>query len=400
MKMLNSVKHISSVLLLLSSLSCSKGSGGDGGGGGTGSLPSASISNVSQIRTTNSSVYTFTVSLNKPATSGVSIDYTTVDATAKASVDYTATSGKVSIPANSSSAQVTVNVTGDSARKDNQYFFVQLDNPTNCTLTTSKGTGEIINSDGTYFPVDNKGYDAPTTYSGLTLAWSDEFDGRSVKAENWSFEQGNNNGWGNAELENYTDRVQNVFVSTGNLIIEARKEVFGGFGYTSARMISKNKKYFTYGRVDIRAKTPTTKGIWPALWMLGNNIDQVSWPACGEVDIMEQLGQESARTYGTSHWGDNVAGHQSKGGNTVLASGYDKEFHVYSVIWTADAMKYLVDDQQYFEVPVSQVSGTNPFDKAFFFIFNVAVGGNWPGSPDNTTVFPQRMVVDYIRVYQ
>jgi len=165
-------------------------------------------------------------------------------------------------------------------------------------------------------------------------------------------------------------------------------------------MITKNKKKFTYGRVDIRAKTPTTKGIWPALWMLGNNIDQVSWPACGEIDIMEQLGQESSKNYGTLHWGPNTAGQQSKGGNVVLAAGYDKEFHVYSVVWKTDTMQFLVDGVQYYEVPFTQISGANPFTLDQFFIFNIAVGGNWPGSPDNTTLFPQRMAVDYIRIYQ
>lgn len=289
---------------------------------------------------------------------------------------------------------------GDSARKENQYFNVMLSSPVNCTIQDDKGIGEIVNINGLYLTVDNKGYDAPSSYPGYSLAWADEFNDRAINTGNWSFEAGNNNGWGNAELQYYTDRTQNAFVSNGNLIIEARKENLQGALYTSARMITKNKRKFTYGRVDIRAKTPTTKGIWPALWMLGNNIDQVSWPACGEIDIMEQLGQESSRNYGTLHWGPNTAGHQSNGGNVVLAAGYDKEFHVYSAIWKADRIQFLVDNVQFHEVLFSQISGNNPFTLDQFFIFNIAVGGNWPGSPDATTVFPQRMFVDYIRVYQ
>jgi beta-glucanase (GH16 family) len=397
--MLKISQQIAAALLLLGILSCGKG-GDNGGGGGVTTLPAASIANISQERGISDQGYVFTVTLNKPATSEVSINYTTVAATALANTDFVPATGTLKIPANSSTGNVTVQVKGDSTRKEDQYFYLQLDNPVNCTLSSSRGTGSIINANGTYYVVDNKGYDAPTSYPGLNLAWSDEFSGRSVNTDTWAFEQGNNNGWGNAELEFYTDRTQNAFVSNGNLIIEARKEVFSGFQYTSARMITKNKKKFTYGRVDIRAKTPTTQGIWPALWMLGNNIDQVSWPACGEIDIMEQKGQESSRNYGTLHWGANTASHQFKGGNVVLAAGYDKEFHVYSVIWKTDTIQFLVDNVQYFEVPFSQISGNNPFTLDHFFIFNVAVGGNFLGSPDNTTVLPQRMVVDYIRIYQ
>jgi len=386
-------------LYLWSAFSCSKG-GGDNGGGGGGSLPTASIANISQERGTADQSYVFTVSLSKPASGDVNINYATVAATALANTDFVPASGTLKIAANSSSGTITVQVKGDSARKEDQYFYVQLDNPVNCTLASAKGTGSIINANGTYYVVDNKGYDAPTSYPGMSLTWSDEFNGRSINTDSWSFEQGNNNGWGNAELEYYTDRTQNAFVSNGNLIIEARKEVFSGFQYTSARMITKNKRKFTYGRVDIRAKTPTTKGIWPALWMLGNNIDQVNWPACGEIDIMEQRGQESSKTLSTLHWGPNTAGHVFKGGETVLAAGYDKEFHVYSVIWKTDTIQFLVDGVQFYELPSSQVTGNNPFTLDHFFIFNVAVGGNFLGSPDNTTVFPQRMAVDYIRIYQ
>jgi beta-glucanase (GH16 family) len=340
------------------------------------------------------------VNLSKTATAEVSINYATQAATAAENTDFTPTSGTLKIPVNSASGTINVQVKGDSLRKDNQYFNVVLSSPVNATLSDDKGVGEIVNINGLYLPVDNKGYDAPSSYAGYNLVWSDEFNGNAVSTDTWSFESGNNNGWGNAELEYYTDRTQNAFVSNGNLIIEARSESMQGFQYTSARMITKNKRKFTYGRVDIRAKTPTTKGIWPALWMLGNNIDQVSWPACGEIDIMEQLGQESSKTYGTLHWGANVAGHQSNGGNVVLAAGYDKEFHVYSAVWKADRIQFLVDNVQYHEVLFSQIAGSNPFTLDQFFIFNIAVGGKWPGSPDGTTVLPQRMFVDYIRVYQ
>ena len=167
-------------------------------------------------------------------------------------------------------------------------------------------------------------------------------------------------------------------------------------------MITKNKKVSKYGRVDIRAKLPSTQGIWPALWMLGNNIDAVDWPACGEIDMLEMLGHEPNKIYATMHWGATVALHQSKGTNYVLSPGsFDQQFHVYSMDWDADGIKIYIDDLLYFTGKATDVLGSpNPFNDNFFFIFNIAVGGDWPGAPDNTTVFPQRMVVDYIRMFQ
>ena len=251
-----------------------------------------------------------------------------------------------------------------------------------------------------YFPVDNTGYTTADSYPGYTLAWADEFDGNTVNTSNWTYEQGGN-GWGNNELENYTDRKQNSFISNGNLIIEARSESYNGGQYTSARMITKNKKTFTYGRVDIRAKLPKTKGIWPALWMLGNNIDAVGWPACGEIDIMELLGQEPSKMYNTIHYGSSAATHGSYGTNySLTGESFDEKFHVFSMDWKEDSIKMFVDDNQVFACNKSVVGQPYPFNSDFFFIFNIAVGGNWPGSPDGSTVFPQRMIVDYIRVFQ
>jgi beta-glucanase (GH16 family) len=249
--------------------------------------------------------------------------------------------------------------------------------------------------------VDNTGYNTPLTYPGYTLAWADEFNTNVIDPASWTFEAGNNNGWGNNELQYYTGRSQNVFVSKGNLILEARAEAYNLLNYTSTRMITKNKKTFKFGRIDIRAKTPVGKGVWPALWMLGNNIDQVNWPACGEIDILELLGQEPNKIYGTMHWGASSATHSFFGSNYVLNPGsFDQQFHVYSIIWTQNNIKVLVDDIQYVSFSAANVSGNYPFNSEFFFIFNIAVGGNWPGSPDNSTSFPQRLIVDYVRVFQ
>lgn len=392
------LKWAIALLLTLSISACSKG---DGGSSANPSLPSASISDVSNQRSSSNSIYQFTVSLDISSSSPVSINYATTEETAKNGVDFKSKSGVLTIPANSKSGIIEIEVIGDSTRKDNQQFSIQLSNPVNCNIAAGKAVGTLVNENNSYYPVANTGYTTPTTYPGKTLVWSDEFSGNAINTNFWTFEQGNNNGWGNAELQNYTDRSQNAFVSGGNLIIEARKENYNGNNYTSARMITKNKKTFKFGRVDIRAKTPKGKGIWPALWMLGNNIDAVNWPACGEIDILELLGHEPNKIYGTLHWGVNSATHQSKGTNYVLSTGsFDQQFHVYSMVWDLDQIKLYIDDILFFTGTKNDVSGNYPFNSDFFFIFNIAVGGNWPGSPDNTTSFPQRMIVDYVRVFQ
>lgn len=245
-------------------------------------------------------------------------------------------------------------------------------------------------------PADNTGYTTPNQYAGYTLVWSDEFSGSTIDATNWSFETGNS-GWGNHELEYYTNSLNNAHVSNGNLIIEARAENIGGSNYSSARMITKGKKSFKYGRVDIRAKLPKGKGIWPALWMLGENIDAVGWPTCGEIDMMELIGQQPNIIYGTLHWGPTTGHFYGK--TLGLSSGtFADSFHVYTMKWTASSIELLVDDVSY--LLMDTTTGSFPFNANFFFIFNIAVGGDWPGSPDSSTQFPQRMVVDYVRVFQ
>jgi beta-glucanase (GH16 family) len=164
-------------------------------------------------------------------------------------------------------------------------------------------------------------------------------------------------------------------------------------------MVTKGKREFTYGRIDIRAKMPYGQGIWPALWMLGGNIGSVSWPACGEIDIMEYLGHDVAKIYGTVHYDKN--GHQYTGGSSSLASGdgYDQKFHVFTIVWQQSGLTWYRDYIKYFEVSASAINYA-AFTLPQFFIFNVAVGGNWPGNPNSSTVFTQTMQVDYVRVFQ
>lgn len=368
-------------------------------------VPVIKIDNASQPRTTTGSVMNFNVTINKTTTVPVSVDYTLVDGTATAPKDYTAATGTVTIPASQSSAQLTVQIKGDPSdtRQSNLEFKVQLSNAKACTIGVNAATGIIITENGTNLTTDNTGYTTPLTYPGYTLAWADEFSVTALDGTVWNQETGNGaSGWGNNELEYYTSDVKNTFLSNGNLVIEARKESINGFNYSSGRMTTQNKKNFKFGRIDIRAKLPVAKGLWPALWMLGENITTVSWPACGEIDIMELIGNFPSRTYGTMHW-KNVSGtNTNKGSEYNLSSGdFSQQFHVFSLIWTQDTLKWLVDDQNFLTTTKADVGAANyPFNDPQFLLFNVAVGGNWPGSPDANTVFPQRMFVDYVRVFQ
>lgn len=383
-----------SLILLISSCNGSNSPGNEI----TSKLAVADV--IHERSSTQATTYRFSISVTPTCSKPITVNYKTVDATAVAGKDYTALTGKLTIPANTLSAYVDVTVLKDSLRQEDQTFTLELSAPTNASISgTGKATGTIQNY-GTYLPVDNTGYAGATTYPGMTLAWRDEFTANYINTNNWSYDTGGS-GWGNNELEYYTNSNKNAYTTGGYLVIEARKETMGTNNYTSARMISKDKKTFTYGRIDFRAKLPKGQGVWPALWMLGNNIGTTPWPACGEIDIMELLGHEPQKTYGTVHWGAAGGASTHIGGNYSLSSlTFNDKFHLFSLKWEADKMTFLIDDVAFFIVNKSQITGNYPFDKPFFFIMNVAVGGNWPGNPDATTVFPQRMIVDYVRVFQ
>ena len=246
-------------------------------------------------------------------------------------------------------------------------------------------------------------------YAAYTeLAWSDEFGGSGpLDASKWMYDLGNNNGWGNNELEYYTNSTDNVSQSGGNLVIQALRQSASGFAYTSGRVLTKNKKDFQYGRIDVRAKVPQGKGLWPAIWMLGSDIDQNNWPKCGEIDMMELRGQRPTEILSTMHFADNAGNHKQDGIEPVkLPDGgsFADDFHTYSVVRSKDQMRFYVDGKQYYSFTTSNTSPyAYPFNNNFFVVLNVAVGGNFlgtGGNPDASTVFPQQMLVDYVRYYQ
>lgn len=234
-----------------------------------------------------------------------------------------------------------------------------------------------------------------------TPVWQDNFDGSGpADATKWTFETGGS-GWGNNELQNYTSGA-NSTVSGGNLVITAKKETLGGNNYTSSRMITRGKGDWLYGRFEVRAKLPKGRGTWPAIWMLSSDNTYGGWPASGEIDIMEHVGYDPNRVHCSIHTSAyNHTRNTQKTSSKVIPDATDA-FHVYRVDWTPYAVRGFIDGVQYFEFVNNNTDFTAwPFNKKFFLILNVAVGGNWGGAQGvDDSVFPAAMTVDYVRVYK
>jgi len=346
--------------------------------------------------------FTFKVRLDKALETTVSVDYATADFTGVSGEDYTPVNGTLSFAPDETEQRVDVLVQTDTLKEADDQFKLVISNPSGAAIASAEGIGTIRNDD-TFQVIPDDGYITPISYPGWTTFWTDEFDGNVLDPNAWTYETGNGDwGWGNNELQYYREGNNNTTLNDGKLIIEAKKESFGSQEYTSARIITKDKIEFMHGRVDIRAKLPEGQGIWPALWMLGANINQAGWPACGEIDIMELVGHEPGTVHSTIHYGSSNSDHQYTGKDKSLPGGekFSEKFHVFSLLWQNNSMTFLMDDEEVVSYNASQINGNYPFNQPFFFIFNIAVGGNWPGEPNASTVFPQQMVIDYIRVFQ
>jgi beta-glucanase (GH16 family) len=247
---------------------------------------------------------------------------------------------------------------------------------------------------------------APDLQSPWKLTWSDEFTGPKGQAPDttkWVHDTGAG-GWGNNELEYYTSLAENASLDgNGNLAIVAEKKTYMGSSYTSARLKTEGTFAQAYGRFEARIKLPTGQGIWPAFWMLGNNIAKNPWPACGEVDVMENIGSQPSVNHGSAH-GPGYSGGQALTASYTLPAGakFADDFHIFALEWEMNTLRFYVDDTLYeTRTPADLPAGkTWVFDHPFFLLLNVAVGGTFPGNPDNTTQFPQTMLVDYVRVYE
>ncbi len=235
-------------------------------------------------------------------------------------------------------------------------------------------------------------YLAKTVNAQWTLVWQDEFE-NSI-SDSWTFEEGmGDSGWGNNELQYYTS--DNASIVDGMLQIQARAESYGGASYTSSRLKTQGIKSFKYGKIEARISMPSFSGVWPAFWMLGENITSVGWPACGEIDIMEHINTENT-VYGTCHWYDTA--YASYSGNTSVDV---TNFHVYSIEWDEEYIRWFVDDTQFHEIYIADgVNGTSEFHNEFFILLNMAIGGDWPGFTIDESAMPANMYVDYVRVYE
>jgi beta-glucanase (GH16 family) len=366
-----------------------------------GALPSISFPiNVSQFENEENAIFRFPLVLDLSTTREVSVTYEVKAITAEAGEDFVATAGIAVFAAGTASATIEVEIIIDAFLEEDEQFRVVLTGSSNGIIADGfqEAIGTIRNDD-TVIQVSSEGYDAADNYPGLALTWSDEFEGDVINSQHWTYDLGAS-GWGNQELQNYTSNSENSYVANGNLMIVAKEN---GSQYTSARLKSIGLQEFQYGRIDVRAVLPFGQGIWPAIWMLGGNFPNIGWPACGEIDIMELIGSSPNNVHGTIHFGNSFSQHQYTGGSTYIPAPqtFADEFHVFSIDWDENGITWLLDDQPFYSI-TNAVSGDQnyPFNTPFFFIMNVAVGGQWPGYPNETTIFPQFMAVDYIRLYQ
>lgn len=241
---------------------------------------------------------------------------------------------------------------------------------------------------------------------GYTFVWSDEFDGSVINSANWNYETGDGTdyglpaGWGNNEKQIYTTNSDNsgIELEDGNSVLEITALEDNSGGYTSARLTTKNLVSMRFGRVDVKAKMPEGQGLWPAIWMLGDNIDEIVWPGCGEIDIAEVLGHQTSTLNTTLHYTNSEHQHgETQNIHELLNGSFSDAFHVYTLDWTAESLIFSLDEQQIYQVMIED--DMKEFLRSFYLVLNVAVGGNLPGDPDETTLFPQTMSVDYVRIY-
>lgn len=259
-----------------------------------------------------------------------------------------------------------------------------------------------------FFVITSCSNDETQTVVNYTeLVMQDEFDvDGSLDSSLWSFDIGNGEGtdagigWGNNELQYYTNRTENITVQNGVLIITAQKESYEGASYTSAKILTKGKFDQAYGRFEARMRLPYGQGMWPAFWLLGANIDDVKWPNCGEIDIMEYRGQEPTITNGTVHGPGYSGGLAITKAYDLVNDRFDTDFHVFGIEWGPEYINFYVDDVLYNQITPTNVTGEWVFNQPFYIILNLAVGGSFVGSPDSETSFPQTMLVDYVRVYK
>jgi len=365
-------------------------------GGGSNNTPAEILSKLSIDDVTlfegssGTTPFEFTISMDKAFSQPVTVSYSTADGTAKAGEDYTAVSNQTVIfQPGEKSKKITISVTADTQREGAETFTVNLSNVVNGVIAKGVGTGTIRDDDeGAAF---------------TNLVWSDEFDYTGLPDnKKWGYDVGGH-GWGNNELQYYTkERSQNARVENGHLVIEARRENMEGREYTSARLVTKNKGDWKYGRIEVKARLPQGRGIWPAIWMLPTEWKYGDWPKSGEIDIMEFVGYEPDRVHGTVHTQSFNHSIGTQKGSSLRFTDLATAAHIYAIEWYADKIDFFVDGERYFTFTNTNRGAADwPFDQTFHLILNVAVGGNWGGAQGvDASVYPQQFLIDYVRVYQ
>jgi len=363
-------------------------------------LPSLTISDRQVLESTPS--LSVRLVLDQTTDTPIEVAYEVVGETAQPGLDFVGTSSTVTIEANNDASTIIIELLDDEIKEVDETIMIRVLSADGADIVTEEARIRVLDNDNAV--LTEEGYNTAEEQFGYSMAWQDEFNGSILDEASFNFELGdgcpNLCGWGNNELQLYTDEPSNVILENGSLVIRATRETSRDF--RSGRITTKDKRSFKYGRIDVRAKITRGQGMWPAIWMLGQNIDDVGWPASGEIDIMENVGHLAATSHGTAHWGPRGRGYSTFDGSSLtIDEDFAERFHVFSLVWEEDLIEWYIDETKFFTLTPANTRGEAwRFNEEFFFIFNVAVGGNWPGNPDSTTEFPQQMDVDYIRVFQ
>ena len=347
-------------------------------------------------------IHTHRVTISDSFNKDISFQCQTTGVTATEGEDFTHFEGVITIPKGETKAEINIPILTDTLMETDEVIWLGFSNPINVRIQDGLSEIKIMNDDTFMVNDDTSGYYSPLSYPGKSLVWSEEFDQSTLDMNSWNYETGGY--WFNNELQYYRGGTANTALQNGKLVITAKKETYQNREHTSARLTTEGKVEYKYGRIDVRGKLPKGQGIWPAIWLLGNDLSSVGWPACGELDMVELLGHTPQTVHGSINYGPqgNSWAYTKTTSYTLPGEDFSDKYHVFSILWEENSIKYYVDDNLYTTyTPNNIVSGQSwRFNHPFFFILNVAVGGDWPGNPDQTTAFPQQMLIDYIRVFQ
>ncbi|MAB84988.1 MAG: hypothetical protein CL856_03895 [Cryomorphaceae bacterium] len=367
-------------------------------------MPVLMIEDVEILERDVNHTHTHNVSISDTFNKDVSFRCQTTGVTATEGEDFVHFDEVITIPKGETTTQIDISILTDTLMESDEIIWLGFSDPENVRIQDALSEIKIMNDDTFMVNDDTSGYYSPLSYPGKSMVWSDEFNQTSLDMNSWNYETGGY--WFNNEIQYYRGGTANTALQNGKLVITAKKETYQNREHTSARLTTEGKVEYKYGRIDVRAKLPKGQGIWPAIWMLGDDMSSVGWPACGELDMMELLGHEPHKIHGSINYGPqgNSWAHTKTTSYSLPVSegDFSDKYHVFSVLWEENSIKYYVDDNLYATYNPNNIAGGQAwrFNHPFFFILNIAVGGDWPGNPDPTTIFPQQMLIDYIRIFQ